>query len=95
MHFLTNSTTKRTPCRIKKKKKKKGHDISRAASHRFTTAAARIRSQVRSLRFVVGRTELWEVFSEYFGFALTILISPTVPRLLVPLWLTERERKWG
>jgi hypothetical protein len=48
----------------------KAHAIAQVVSRRFPTAAARVRSQVRSghVEFVPDENKLGQVFSEYFGF---------------------------
>jgi hypothetical protein len=42
--------------------------IAQAISRRLPTAAARVRSQVTSVGFVVDKVALGQVFSEHFGF---------------------------
>jgi hypothetical protein len=56
---------------------------AQAVSHWLSTAAARVRAQVRLYGFYGGQMALGQVFSEYFGFPcqFQILILPTAPHL--------------
>jgi hypothetical protein len=51
-----------------KEEKRKGRAIAQAVSRWLPTAAARVRSRVWQMGFVVDKVPLGQVFSEYFGF---------------------------
>jgi hypothetical protein len=52
-----------------------GRAIAQADSHRLPGFEYRS----RRVGFVVDKVALWQVFSEYFGFPLPILIPPSAP----------------
>jgi hypothetical protein len=55
------------------------HAKAQAVSRRLPTAAARVRSQVRSCGICVGQTGTGAGFLRVLRFPLTILIPPTAP----------------
>jgi hypothetical protein len=62
--------------------------IAQAASRRLPTAAARVRSQVRSCGICGGRRDTGAGFLRVLWFPLLILIPPTVPHPLLVLFST-------
>jgi hypothetical protein len=57
---------------------------SSAVSRRLTTAAARVRDQVRSYGVCGGQSDTGESFLRVLRFPLSILISSTAPHSLLP-----------
>jgi hypothetical protein len=47
----------------------KGYAVAHAVSSWLPTAEARVRVRAEHVGFVVDKTALWQVFSEYFGFS--------------------------
>jgi hypothetical protein len=56
-----------------------GRATAQAVSRRFTTAAARVRAQVRSCAFCGGQSGTGASFIPVLRFPLPILIPPTAP----------------
>jgi hypothetical protein len=56
-----------------------GRAIAQAVSRWLPTAAARVRVRAEHVRFMVDKVALGQIFSEYFGFPLQIIIPLISP----------------